>query len=642
MISQNLFDAFNARAITPAKVGSSFVYHDALKKMVSGNHAVVVGPRGIGKTTYFKMLTLPALKNWKSRQKIKIIEKKDFQSVYVPTDFTWYPDFRRPLGLTLDPDIESKLSYARFRNNMLKSIVDSLSESKKEEYRNDKYLNRYYLDIDKNAEEEISKLLSDAWGLAQTFSGFFGLQLAINKRNRSLQRLGVKAYSKPLEVNEILEGMEFIHDSIYSDLVDFGDIVDEKVEASQKWAICFDEVEIAPESVKSEIYSSLRSFDERFLIKLSASPYDNYFSNPLRRPTEALKNQDYEEIWLTINRSAQIEKFSEKILEGICEDLKLDRSRAKNILGSSYYDDDFDFQLSKKRNEAPKKETKKSPNKTGFYKRKFSSLALKDKSFAEFLSKTSIDIEEFDELSGNKRAFIRKFISTVVIRDAYLFNAKAENQKRLKSKKSIDRFYTGKTALFNICEGNPRWLIVVLRPILERYVENYKNSTEVPREIQTQSLESAISTIVSMLSTISLDRENSKYEYSVIELIELIGDYFFEQVLGKDFVAEPYLSFDLDSKIDPILVEAIGACVNQGAMVIIPAPKTPNDLAKIHTEKSIIERRIRLSYFLSPRYRLPMVRGRSRKLSQILSEGGDDAIRESQIMLDLFGDYDDH
>jgi hypothetical protein len=46
-----------------------------------------------------------------------------------------------------------------------------------------------------------------------------------------------------------------------------------------------------------------------------------------------------------------------------------------------------------------------------------------------------------------------------------------KRHRRLRSKKVVPEIYTGAQAIFSICEGNPRWLIGLIRPLLDAYKE---------------------------------------------------------------------------------------------------------------------------------------------------------------------------
>ena len=56
-----LTESFNARNYTPAQVAATFIPNDDYRLLWRNEHTVVLGPRGSGKTTLFKMLTVQAL-----------------------------------------------------------------------------------------------------------------------------------------------------------------------------------------------------------------------------------------------------------------------------------------------------------------------------------------------------------------------------------------------------------------------------------------------------------------------------------------------------------------------------------------------------------------------------------------------------
>lgn len=640
-MNKALYEAFNARPIDPELVGKSFVYNSIFRKLAHSMNSVVVGPRGSGKTTYFKMLTLPALASWKSSQRNRVISTIDYTSVYVPTDFSWFPDFRHPVGLQLDPHLDDILSYARFRSSVLRRIVGTIQAASSDKFTSDAQLRKFKIDLSKGAEKDLAARMAASWDLETRFSGFGGITESLNERNRFIQRLLASAYYNPERVKDVVGTADFLHDRIFDDLVSFADSFENCTGLTRTWAICFDEVEIAPDPIKREIWSSLRSFDQRFIVKLSASPYDeSLWSETL--PHQAMKNNDYEEIWTTLERT-DVESFSSKMFDGICSDLGIPPQRRERLLGPSYYDDDFSISLSRrtKITSVPREESsRRRRTKNGFYVNKFTSLERKDSSFADFLRRTNIDPASFASLTGNKRAFIRKFISSVVIRDAYFRERDRAKSPQLKSKKAIDRFFTGRTTIFTICEGNPRWLLVVLRPMLEAYVASRDRRSEtIPREIQAKCLEDGVSTLLSVLSTISPEPDGSGDGPTILEIIERAGDYFFEEVLGDRFVPEPTLSFEIDEGTDNRTLSYLGAALNQGAFMVVPTKRNPRS-AEINDKRSLIGMRLRLSYYLAPRYRLPLVLGRTKKLSKILADKSQESASERQIMLDLFGEFE--
>ncbi len=108
--------------------------------------------------------------------------------------------------------------------------------------------------------------------------------------------------------------------------------------------------------------------------------------------------------------------------------------------------------------------------------------------------------------------------------------------------------YTGIEALLTICEGNPRWIIGILRPLLQRYRANLEHGNRSTMSVssQTSQILSVVTRYRSLLTTIPLKRSARKgADVSVVRMIDRIGDYMFRDVVLGPFKPEPILSFDL-------------------------------------------------------------------------------------------------
>lgn len=641
-MAKSLFDSFNARPVPQADVGRNFIYNSSFEKLATNESCIAIGPRGSGKTTYFKMLTLDGLRGWYStHQRNTLLSRLDFTAIYIPTDFSWFPDFRQPVNLSLPGEIEEILSYARFRNSLLRALIETLMSIRSDRICSEPQFKKFAQKMSSEQENKLCVRLADVWGLEPKFSGFDGIITSLNIRNREIQRLTTSAYYHPDKVTSRISEMEFLHDAITDDMRSFADIVDNFFQRKRKWAVCFDEVEIAPTSVKREIWKCLRSFDQRFVIKLSASPYDDELWKN-QSANEAMPNNDYKEVWLLSQQSdAEIFDFSKKMFTRLCQDSKIPADQSDGLLGLSYYDDEFDQKISEEGSEnrsgvqAGKNKLKK--DRSSFYERKYRSLAGKDPSFSKYWANNKISPDNLGVLTANERAFVRKHISSMVIRDAYFSPTRSGTTPRLASKKSIDRFYSGETTIFKICEGNPRWLLVVLKPLLERYLRLENRSSVIPREMQVRALEEGVSSLLSILSTVAPRNGISGKQVSLLELIEMTGDFFFKQVLGPEYKAEPVLSFKVDKGLTPEILTVLGIAINQGAFSIeSSSPRNPRSL-KIEQISSLVNLRLRLSYYLAPRYRLPLNLGRSQNLSTIINAQKGESASERQIVMDLSG-----
>src|SRR5215469_8616999 len=81
---------FNARPLKPADVARTFVPPASqFEKLVTLDHHILLGPRGSGKTTLLKMLTAPALANWRHVRAQEYTTAVNFNAAFVQTDRVW-------------------------------------------------------------------------------------------------------------------------------------------------------------------------------------------------------------------------------------------------------------------------------------------------------------------------------------------------------------------------------------------------------------------------------------------------------------------------------------------------------------------------------------------------------------------------
>ncbi|MGH8546796.1 MAG: hypothetical protein ACREX3_24925, partial [Gammaproteobacteria bacterium] len=67
--SGTIYGTYNARMLSPEEIARTFVINENYRKLLMNEHSVLRGPRGTGKTTLLKMLTAPALREWKDRER---------------------------------------------------------------------------------------------------------------------------------------------------------------------------------------------------------------------------------------------------------------------------------------------------------------------------------------------------------------------------------------------------------------------------------------------------------------------------------------------------------------------------------------------------------------------------------------------
>jgi hypothetical protein len=138
-----------------------------------------------------------------------------------------------------------------------------------------------------------------------------------------------------------------------------------------------------------------------------------------------------------------------------------------------------------------------------------------------------------------------------------------------------------------------------------------------------------------LLSTLG-DDQGGPDGMSIVSLLDIIGQYFTQEILGQEFKPDPVLTFRLDSLVSDRIRGLVGVAVNQGALVVIPdrQPREPGSLKGA---------RLRLSYLLGPHYKLPPIKGRDIALSTIIRRHSrPPEVGGEQLLLDsLFEAQDD-
>ncbi|RWP82303.1 hypothetical protein [Mesorhizobium sp.] len=640
-MSKSVFESFNARSLDPGQVGSGYIYSPILRRVLERNNTAIIGPRGSGKTTLLKMLTLPALAKWRDPRAKSLLSEIDFIAIYIPADFTWYPDFRRPVHSPDNTQLDNLLSYALFRSHVLLAMCETIGYMREAGRDGKPMLERFAIGGGEAGLDKLSERLATYWDLSVRIGGIEGLRDAVASRVKSIQYLITFSGLKKTEAGDLLDQNRFLAASFLDDLRYFADSCEDVFHRSFKWAACFDEVEIAPDPVKQQIWQSNRSIDQRFLLKVSASPYDDELTTILD-PRMAMGQNDFHAVYLSEQSPSEVSRFSQQMFAGICSELKIGPRKAEMLLGTSVFEDageggDAQATFAKVPPYAP----------GGRHGKRFQSLAEKDASFAEYASERGLDLKRMAELPEVKQAAeVRKLIAVVAVRDSFLFETRSPppntqsggaiaggRRRRYRAKKSVSQIYTGAESLFTMCEGNPRWLIGLLRPLIQDFKIDRGAAINISRDRQARRLETVITSYLALLSTIRAGNDSGEGP-SVVDVIEEIGEYFSDQVVGEKFRPEPILSFVIDRNTPAHLKTAIGRGVNQGAFILI------REKDKATSAGNISGRRLRLAHLLAPLYRLPLVVGRKTDLSPIFQPQRSTA-QSRQILLDLFAGLTD-
>lgn len=576
MTSSSVFESFNAKNLNPEQVARSFVPSDNFMNLARRRHSLIIGPRGSGKTTLLKMLQSEALDLWDHREADKFRSLIDFNGVFIPTDRVWKEQVDSLSQQGLNKDEGELFATSIFTTHVLYQL--SLSFQYKSTSFHSSTITVFI--------EHIATL----WKLKLRSFSFTSLisALAIRKNEvpmfvNQLKRLSLEERRKALSnPNQSFINLDVIQ-AINSSVDIFAVIFDDK---RSNWALLFDELELAPKCVVQKLLDSLRGSNDRVIFKLSMAPYSPDTST-VKDISSAMPGNDYDFIllWHSKKKSSDHE-FSEALFNSMLKERGLSHLSANDILAlptlklrdtiiSEAYDN--------------------------------------DPSFREYLNSKNIPIKEINEITGAERHKIIGKISPLLrVRNSARKPMTSDNlTASYTTLKSFPDYYSGPKALFEILEGNPRWIIGVLTPLLDEFEKTQK---KVSTSRQLQEVKITMNKFLLLLRTIPSPISNSKSPQGVDFALNIIGEYFRENSILSDFQDRPKGSFVVDKSIDITIQASLGAALNAGALVHVNADSKEVFLGELTNH------RFRISYLLAPKYQLPLNLMDSIRLSRILDQ----------------------
>lgn len=374
--------------------------------------------------------------------------------------------------------------------------------------------------------------------------------------------------------------------------------------SEQRWALCFDELEIAPKWLQHELVEFLRSRDQKIILKLTTSPVVSLYElvGEDMRTIVAGERQDYEiiRIW-TYEKIGFHEwsKFCNKLVEK-----RYGKRLSNNPMSSIIGESSFDISIlsimygeARKRAEGVKAYDKGSPSWWLFRE-----YARKNSGFKDYLIKQGVDPDNpVPKHKSQRSAVFRKVKPLVLLR--YLNNSKLR----------VKPVYYGVPLIYDMCDGNPRVLITLLESMISEWER--RKGEEVALQTQSRIIEDISNSFVQLYSnhpdaTIRIGVRS----INLGVLLDTIGDYFRGKVYSSGTWDIP-TKFYVDDKVDKRIVDLLKLALDLGAIVYV-------DPTEGLSESGLYGKEFRLSYLISPRYGLPLRMLKSINLSTIVGQGG--------------------
>lgn len=598
---------FNARDLRSQDVASRFVMPAAFSTLLENYHCVLEGPRGSGKTTLLRMLTPEAFALWRKAHPGASL---GFIGVFVPADVRWSKQLEARLVDVSDPSIRSIIMQAAFSVATSLALLETVEDCVTKVVEFQEEHPQVFFPLPRSQEADLSRALSQLWGLNAPVPSISSLKLALRLRQHKIGAIAsLLASGKP--PLDVFETNDFLLSSWLDNVVTAVESINEVTSRrDQHWAILLDELEIVPPEILSVVVSALRSTSKLVKFKLALSPTGTDFiaSNDTTAPTP---DNDYRPIQLWYERREEARSFAERLFKEALRRFDPDWGESlsvtfgPNLIGGSIDDDGAEGVIS---NSAHRMRIDA-----------FKSLYRKDESFRHLLDRKGIEAGSppISDSSQNG-TFVRKITPLVCLRDreveSYTF---AGGSARKGGKRGMDAYF-GYPNLVDLTEGNPRWVLTLADLVIAH--ARHRRLPLTSQGVQVAAIDDYVDQFVSKLTVYPTGRDISGRGWTLMRFLNLLGEALDESLYGRDFNSDPALSFTVDARSLAQYGDYIRLCIDLGALVLLRAGSSA-PLSDSDSGKRLEGARVRLSYRLAPEYRLPLRATKERALSGALRGG---------------------
>lgn len=554
------FEAFNAKKLTASEVADSFVVPDTFRAIAGSDHCYLIGPRGSGKTTLLRMLTAESLNAWKGQEADELKPQIGFWSVFLPTDQLW------------SQQTSEEHARALFALQGLYAFIESvnylLSSRSKEP-----------VSVGPAEERGFVEDLARGWGLTVDAPTLLGLQQEVDHRLIQVGRGNGEAVQ--IGSGTALSLLDF---SVRT----FNRVIDQ---ASRKWALLIDEMELAPRVIHDEVNNYVRGGNGALLVKVSMSPFDRYMDSD-RSSGVPVPGHDFRVVHLAGQSRADVEKITRGLWAETLKSRGLPKVPMWRGLGGSALDYGFRGKSDKSRIAAYLEEA-----------------YLDDREFAAWVRRRRVDLSHIEEMSyAEYSATVRKVYPLLVFRRSLLNFSDGRPVGRRSGRRATDPF-VGAVAVTTALEGNPRWIKIAFSEMVDNWDIKRSKVSAGAQEAALVGLSNRFEALLRVLPR----PESMAHSMSVMDLVDVVARYMSEGNLGK-FQADPVNAFTVDRTAPPPVLDAIITGLYAGAIVHVRDRLSPDVL------DTFAGQRFRLAYVFGvrPGREFPLRLGKDVRLSSIV------------------------
>lgn len=568
------FGSHNARTVHTEELVQSFVPSDPWRALIRPRSHILIGPRGAGKTHLFKMLTPKALSSWKHPEADETRAIVDYPAAIILSDRHWHAQLE---GLTdgLDPELTQHVERMALAIAVMKALIACTQQR----------LMNYHLplSLDSETAKELWRSIANVWGMPPAGS-LRMLKDHVDIEARSLYG-AVRATRETGDRSELNDLAIAELDPHQAAAVFVGRVNDFADEPERRWALLFDEVELAGAPLRIYIEELLRGASDLLHIKISLAPYINP-ATAINTPMGGMAGHDFVPISLTYPEKRRAEDFTFELMER-----RLSKSGIKGdvreLLGPSDLDESEESEYAA----------------VDTYKK----LASRDPSFSEYLESKHVDLDNIDALTKDQRAaWLRKPRGAVSIREFYGFKTGGGERSRQRPTP-----FTGATGISAILEGNARWILGLAEQLADA---NPAPGKMIPEQVQAKTVQRAAESFHNFLSQIPNSHgDAAPTRIDPVAIADRIAEYFRYFTIKSPFRPEPPTTFRVPEEVPDELLASLQTLMHAGALIHIP--DSENQVA-IGTPAGL---RFRLAYILAPINPFPLRISKEVSLDRVLA-----------------------